>query len=107
MSIKFNEEGGIEKDGTIELRRGVEDLSLGNARYAQVRIGVDGTHYLKGMAVYSDDLPKGIDVRFNTNKLSSVPIDKVLKPIQDNPDNPFGSLIKAGGQSYYDDPNGK
>ena len=31
----------------------------------------------------------------------------VLKPIKDDPDNPFGSLIKEhGGQSYYDDPNG-
>ena len=29
----------------IELRRGVEDLDLGNSQYAQVRISVDGTHF--------------------------------------------------------------
>jgi hypothetical protein len=67
---------------------------------------VDGTHYLKGMAVYSDDLPKGVDVRFNTNKKLGTPQGDVLKKIKEDPDNPFGSLIKAGGQSKYDDPNG-
>lgn len=104
---------GIDKDGTIELRRGVKDLDLGDSRYAQVRILVDGTHYLKGMAVYSDNLPDGVDVVFNTNKPKGTPAlgDKsntVLKPIKkDDPDNPFGSLIKdadKGGQYWYDDP---
>lgn len=98
---------GIEKDGVIEIRRGVEDLSLGNSHYAQVRILVDGTHYLKGMAVYADDLPKGIDVVFNTNKSKDKGMKEVLKEIKNDPDNPFGSLIKANGQSYYDDPKGK
>lgn len=108
LQICYKEEGGEQKDGVIEIRRGVEDLSLGNAHYAQVRIMVDGTHYLKGMAIYSDDLPDGIDVRFNTNKASGTPTTDVLKKIKDDPDNPFGSLIKEhGGQSYYDDPNGK
>jgi predicted transcriptional regulator len=107
LEINYAETGGINKDGVIELRRGVKDLSLGNSNYAQVRIMVDGKHYLKGMAVYSDELPKGVDVRFNTNKKEGTPIEKVLKPIKDDPDNPFGSLIKAGGQSFYDDPNGK
>ena len=37
---------GIEKDGIVELRRGVPDLSLGESRYSQVRIMVDGTHYI-------------------------------------------------------------
>ena len=62
------EEGGKEKDGLIELRRGVDDLSIGNSKYAQVRIAVDGKYYIKGMAVYTDDLPKGIDIRVNSNK---------------------------------------
>lgn len=106
LSINYGDKGGTEKDGVIELRRGVKDLSLGNSNYAQVRVMVDGKHYLKGMAVYSDDLPKGVDVRFNTNKPSGTPMEKVLKPIKDDPDNPFGSLIKAGGQSFYDDPKG-
>ena len=69
---------------------------------------VDGTHYLKGMAVYSDTMPDGVDVIFNTNKKSGTPTKDVLKKIKDDPDNPFGSLIKEhGGQSYYDDPKGK
>lgn len=104
---------GIEKDGIIELRRGVSDLDLRGDRYAQVRILVDGTHYLKGMAVYSDDLPKGVDVIFNTNKKKGVPAlgDKnngtVLKEIKKDPDNPFGTNIKDiddGGQYWYKDP---
>lgn len=108
LQIRYAEDGGVNKDGVIEIRRGVEDLSLGNSHYAQVRIMVDGTHYLKGMAVYSDDLPDGVDVRFNTNKHTGTPTTEVLKKIKDDPSNPFGSLIKEhGGQSYYDDPKGK
>lgn len=108
LAINYAEDGGTQKDGVIEIRRGVEDLSLGNSHYAQVRILVDGTHYLKGMAVYADDLPDGIDVRFNTNKKKGTSVEDVLKKIKDDPDNPFGSLIKEhGGQSYYTDKNGK
>ena len=59
------------------------------------------------MAVYSDDMPDGVDVVFNTNKKKNVDKMDVLKNIKDDPDNPFGSLIKAGGQSYYTDKNGK
>ena len=106
LAIRYAEDGGIQKDGLIEIRRGVDDLNLGNSHYAQVRIMVDGTHYIKGMAVYSDDLPKGVDVMFNTNKTKDKSKMEVLKPIKDDPDNPFGSLIKAGGQSYYTDKNG-
>lgn len=107
LQICYAEDGGIHKDGVIEIRRGVEDLSLGNSHYAQVRILVDDNRYLKGMAVYSDDLPDGVDVRFNTNKKKGTPKEDVLKKIKDDPDNPFGSLIKAGGQSYYTDANGE
>ena len=100
LQIKYKEEGGIDKDGVMEIRPGVKDLDLGESHYAQVRIMVDGTHYLKGMAVYSDDLPDGIDVRFNTNKKQGTPMKEVLKEIKPDPDNPFGSLIKEhGGQS--------
>ena len=107
LAIRYAEDGGIQKDGLVEIRRGVDDLNLGNSHYAQVRIMVDGTHYIKGMAVYSDDLPKGVDVMFNTNKTKDKSKMEVLKPIKDDPDNPFGSLIKAGGQSYYTDKNGE
>ena len=108
LQIRYAEDGGIDKDGVIEIRRGVQDLSLGDSHYAQVRILVEGNRYLKGMAVYSDNLPEGVDVIFNTNKKKGTPTGDVLKKIKDDPDNPFGSLIKEhGGQSFYDDPNGK
>ena len=116
IKIRYGDEGreghtGANKDGVIEIRRGVKDLDLGNSHYAQVRIMVDGTHYLKGMAMYSDNMPDGVDIVFNTNKKKGTPMiqgkDGVLKPIKDDPDNPFGAYIKADGQSYYDDPKGK
>ena len=101
-------ERGVDKDGIIQIRRGVEDLSLDGARYSQVRILVDNDKYLKGMAVYSDNMPDGVDVIFNSNKTS---YEKALKDIKRDDDgnpleNPFGSAIKPNGQSYYTDANG-
>ena len=107
VAIRYGDEGGTDMDGVIQIRRGVEDLDLGNSHYAQVRILVDGTHYLKGMAIYSDDLPDGVDIMFNTNKKSGTPKEKVLKSIKDDPTNPFGATIKADGQSYYTGKDGK
>ena len=114
LGIVYGDQGGTAKDGVIELRRGVKDISLGGSNYAQVRIKVDDNLYLKGMAMYADDLPDGIDIRFNTNKPSGTPLNKVLKKMKTIPgtdeidkENPFGALIKAGGQVYYPDPNGK
>lgn len=107
IAIHYGDEGGLDKDGVIEIRRGVPDLDLGKSHYAQVRILVDGDHYLKGMAVYSDDLPDGVDVRFNTNKPSGTPKMKVLKEAKADPDNPFGAAIKANGQSMYIGEDGK
>lgn len=111
LMIRYGDEGGVLKDGLIEIRRGVPDLSLQDAHHAQVRILVDGTHYIKGMAVYSDgkDMPPGVDVIFNTNKKSGTPAlgegdNSVLKHIKDDPTDPFGSAIKSiekGGQHYY------
>ena len=107
------------KDGVIELRRGVDDISLGNADYAQVRIAVDGTHYLKGMAMYSDNMPKGIDIMFNTNKHEGTPMmapnkddSQVLKTLKTNKENVFGATIKNAEdviltQRYYIDKNGE
>lgn len=106
VKILYGDEGGALKDGVIEIRRGVADLDLGDSHYAQVRILVDGTHYLKGMAMYSDDMPDGADIVFNTNKHTGTPKMDVLKKIQDDPDNPFGALIKANGQSHYIDADG-
>ena len=95
VKIVYREDGGIDKDGVIELRRGVDDLSLGNSKYAQVRIAVDGTHYLKGMAMYSDDLPDGVDILFNTNKSKGTPKEKVFKEqkLDGESDNVFGATI--------------
>ena len=111
---------GAEKDGVIEIRRGVDDLCLGKANYAQVRISVDGTHYLKGMAVYRDgkDMPDGVDVIFNTNKNHDIPMmgdDKdntVLKLMKKDKDNPFGASIIQDRdlrmcQQFYTDKDGK
>jgi DNA-binding CsgD family transcriptional regulator len=107
VAIRYGNEGGLDKDGVMEIRRGVPDLDLGKSHYAQVRILVDGDHYLKGMAVYSDDLPDGVDVMFNTNKPSGTPKMKVLKEAKADPDNPFGAAIKANGQSMYIGEDGK
>ena len=106
VKIKYAEEGGKDMDGVILIRPGCKDLSLGNSHYAQVRIAVDDSHYLKGMAMYSDDIPKGYDIVFNTNKHVGTPKKEVLKPLKDDKDLPFGSVIKADGQSYYEDKNG-
>jgi DNA-binding CsgD family transcriptional regulator len=102
--VNYGDQGGSDKDGVIELRRGVKDLDLGAARYAQVRVAVDGTHYLKGMAMYSDDIPKGYDVIFNTNKNSSTPKMDVFKKMKDDPENPFGATIR---QKTYIGKDGK
>ena len=117
VQIKYNEEGGVDCDGLIELRRGVDDISIGSSAYAQVRIPVNDSYYIKGMAVYSDDLPPGVDVRFNTNKHLGTPMmddDKgVLKPMKKLEDgsvdweNPFGASIKVDAQLEYTDANGK
>lgn len=95
------------KDGVMEIRPGCEDLSLGSNRYAQVRIAVDDTHYLKGVAIYNDNLPKGVDVRFNTNKSEGTPMmsdnpngKQVLKSLKDDPENPFGATTHT--KEYID-----
>ena len=110
IKVRYDEDGGTDMDGVIQIRRGVKDLSLGNSSYAQVRIAVDGTHYLKGMAMYSDDLPKGVDVVFNTNKKKGTPKlgpkdNTVLKPMKNDPDNPFGATIRK--QLYFKGKDGK
>ena len=113
--IRDGAHGGLERDGLIELRPGVQDLSLQNSAYAQVRIAVDGTHYIKGMAVYNakafKDVPEGIDIIVNSkhesvgkyeNKLEHL---KLMKGLSQDPetgkitgtvdkDNPFGASVK-------------
>ena len=96
---------GADYDGVIELRRGVPDLSLGNAHYAQVRIaidaGKDGKKYAKGMAVYADDLPDGVDIRVNSNKTRAQGVNKALKEQKDDPMDPFGSSFHFDDNGLY------
>ncbi len=103
VAVKFKEQGGADADGLILLRPGVEDLSLGKSNYAQVRIAVGGKYYLKGMCAYSDDIPDGYDVLFNTNKSITGGKEAALKKLNlDNPSNPFDSNIKpVNGQRGY------
>lgn len=116
--IRYAEDGGDQKDGLIELRRGPEDISLHNAHYAQVRIAVDNSHYLKGMAMHSDNIPDGYDIVFNTSKKHIDNPGKldVLKPLKDatqNVDgNPFGASIRVDdelilAQRHYIGADGK
>lgn len=105
--IKYAEDGGGDRDGLIELRPNVPDLSLGKATYAQARIGVDGTHYLKGMAIYNDDLPKGVDIVFHTNKSRAANpggIKSVLKTQKEEELSPFGAVTR---QVSYTDKDGR
>lgn len=115
--IRYGDQGGKDRDGTIELRRNVPDLTMGNASYAQTRIAVDNAYYLKGMAFYKDDIPDGYDIVYNTNKPSGTPAEKVFKPFKKlknadgteyvDPTNPFGAAIKEKGQTEYTDADGK
>lgn len=112
--IRYNEDDssgykGVDRDGMIEIRRGIDDLDLGSSHYAQVRIAVDGTHYLKGMAVYSDNIPDGYDIVFNTNKHAGTAKMDVLKEMKTKDgkvdlENPFGSSVV---QHHYVDKDGK
>ena len=117
IAVRYAEDGGTNKDGVIELRPGVEDISLGQNHYAQVRIAVDDTHYLKGMAIYSNKIPEGYDILVNSNKPRGTPIcgedseHSVAKTMKKNKatgeideENPFGSTIR---QFDYTDKNGE
>ena len=103
IEVKYADNGGAEKDGIIEIRRGIKELSLGNSKYAQVRVLVDGDSYLKGVALYADDLPNGIDIRYNTSKQNKGDKKLAMKPTGSDPDNPFGAITKPG---YYIDKDG-
>lgn len=103
LAVKYKEEGGGDADGVIYLRPGVPDISLNGARYVQTRIAVDGSHYLKGMAMYRDDLPDGVDIMFNTSKSSTGNKLDALKKMKDDEDLPFGSIVR---QQHYIDGKG-
>jgi hypothetical protein len=95
VQVVWGPEGGSKADGTIYIRPGVKDLSMGSNTFSQVRIKVGKDHFLKGMAVYKDDLPPGVDIQFNTNKdRMANPLD-AMKPLKtDIPELPFGSIVR-------------
>lgn len=96
VAVRYKEDGGDKLDGVILVRPGIKDLSLGAARYAQVRILVGLSHFLKGMAIFSNDIPDGVDVVFNTNK-SRKDVDSdldAMKPVEEDPESPFNAQIK-------------
>jgi predicted transcriptional regulator len=95
LAISYKEDGGDKLDGVIYVRPGVPDVSLGAKNYAQVRVQVGDGHYLKGMALYKEDLPKGVDLVFNTNKSKADAPTKqdVMKPLKKGSFNPFGSVV--------------
>lgn len=94
IAVRYGDEGGAEKDGTIEIRPGIDDVSLGGSSYAQVRIAVEGDKYMKGMAVYATDLPPGVDIRYNTPKLNTGNKADAMKNMSDDPDSPFGAVVR-------------
>lgn len=94
VAIKYKEDGGGDADGMIYVRPGVPDVSIGKNLYAQVRIQVGPGHYLKGMAVYKDDLPDGVDLEFHTNKPSTGNKLDAMKDLKKDKDLPFGSIVR-------------
>ena len=102
VNVRWGPDGGAKMDGVIELRRDVPDLNMGASKYAQVRINVNDTHYLKGMAIYADDLPKGVDIRFNTNKEATSNKLDAMKPLKMDPsDKTKLDPNNIFGASYY------
>lgn len=94
VGVVYGNEGGSKADGVIYVRPGVNDLDLGGAKYAQVRVKVGDGHYLKGMAIYKEDLPAGVDLQFNTSKQDTGNKFDSMKELTDDPDLPFGSIVR-------------
>lgn len=126
VAVRYDEEGGTERDGMIFIRPGNADLSLGSSAYAQVRIlvkdcdispesqaaGEKTTRYIKGMAVYSNDAfkdqPDGIDIIVNSNKSIKKGDEAAFKNIKSDVDidKVFGAKVKKDGQYHYVDDDG-
>lgn len=95
VQVRYKEEGGGDADGVIFVREGAPDISLGLNRYAQVRVQVGDNHYLKGMAMYKENMPPGVDLVFNTAKSSTGNKLDAMKEInKDDPELPFGAVVR-------------
>lgn len=123
--VRFAEDNGTARDGMVEIRPGVKDLSLGDSSYCQVRIAVKdcdvqgklndkgqpepSNRYIKGMAVYSDEVPEGYDIVVNSAKSKAKGDAAAFKPIKNelDIDEVFGAKIMADGQNHWTDENGE
>jgi len=85
VSVVFKEDGGDKADGMIYVRPGIDDISIGGSTYAQVRVAIGKDHYMKGMAIYKEDLPAGVDIEFHTAKRKT---DNKLDALKANKDEP-------------------
>lgn len=100
IMVRFSDDepSGSSMDGVIQLRQGVPDIALPpDKHYGQVRVAVDGTHYMKGMAIYAyGDMPPGIDIIYNSTKHSSKGKHAAFKKMND--------VVKTdeGGAIYLD-----
>jgi hypothetical protein len=94
VDVNYKDQGGDKADGMIYVRPGVPDLQIGNKNYGQVRIMIDDTHYLKGMAVYKEGLPPGKDLVFNTKQSDTGRKKDVMKELEKDPELPFGSVVR-------------
>lgn len=94
IGINYKGQGGEKADGVLYVRPGVPDVRIGEKQYGQVRVMVDNTHYLKGMAVYKDDLPAGKDIVFNTKKEDTGRKKDAMKELEADPELPFGSIVR-------------
>lgn len=94
IAVRHAEDGGKDADGVMYIRPGKKDLDIGEKQYAQVRVMVDKTHYLKGMAVKKDDLPEGIDIVFNTNKPNTGNKLDAMKKVKSEEEDFFGSVVR-------------
>ena len=94
VDVVYPDRGGDKADGVIYVRPGVKDIELGGVNYAQVRVQVGDGHYLKGMAIYKDDLPNGVDLQFNTSKNNTGNKLDAMKELSADPDLPFHSIVR-------------
>lgn len=93
VKVQYNTDPNTSEDGVIYIRPGVEDVSLGQSHYAQVRVQVGDGHYMKGMAIYKEGLPSGIDVVFNTDKPRTGNKLDAMKPLKTDSELPFGAIV--------------
>lgn len=111
IKIIYAEYGGAERDGIIKLRRGNKECSLEGAEYANVRIRVTSfgkpmeRYFMKGIAIYSDDIPREYDAIYYTNKpegTASEDLFKKHKKFEKNYSKDFNIVTKQGDWKKFE-----